>query len=281
MADVLVKIGALKASLPEAERQVAEYISEHPERAGFHSISAVAESAGVSVASVSRLMKRLGLRNYKELRMALAAEIITEENLSTLHDSIKPSDDVEQITEKVFSGNIKSLEDTFKMLNQGDLQAVAAGICRAHRLVLVGIGSSGHICRDAALRFALLDVQAESYSDAQEIIIQALRLGKGDIAIGISHSGRSQITVEALRMARAGGATTVGISNYLKSPLEEHSDTFLCTSFAESRVKVAALSSRIAQMCLLDTLYLLTAKQKKVFGKAELMNNYAEELLRY
>ena len=241
----------------------------------------MAESAGVSIASVSRLTKKLGLQNYKELRMSLATEIRPEENLSAIHDSIKPSDNAEKITGKVFSGNIKSLEDTFKMLNHQDLQKVAAGICKANRVVFVGIGSSGHICRDAALRFALLDVQAESYSDSQEIIIQSLRLAKGAIAVGISHSGRSRITVEALKMARAGGATTVGISNYLKSPLEKHSDTFLCTSFAESSVKVAALTSRIAQMCLLDALYLLTAKHKKVFKKAELINSYAEELLRY
>ena len=126
-----------------------------------------------------------------------------------------------------------------------------------------------------------MDIQAESYSDPQEIIIQALRLDKSDIAVGISHSGRSQITVEALKIAKAGGSTTVGISNYLKSPLDKYSDIFLCTSFEEHRVKVAALTSRIAQICLLDALYLLTARCKKIFKKAELMNRYAEELLRY
>ncbi len=281
MAGILVKIGALKNSLPEAERQVADYISKNPEKAGFQSISAMAESANVSVASVSRLTRKLGLGNYKELRMSLAAAIIPEENLSAIYKSIKPSDNSEQIAEKVFAGNIKSLEDTFKILNHKELKKVAEKICKANRLVFFGIGSSGHIRNDAALRFSLLDIQAESYSDSQEIIIQSLRLKKNDAAFGISHSGRSQITVEALKIAKAGGTATIGISNYLKSPLDKHSDIFLCTSFAENRVKVAALSSRIAQMCLLDALYLLTAKQKKLFKKAELMNNYVEELLRY
>ena len=281
MAGILVKIGALKKSLPDAERQVADYISNKPEKAGFQSISAMAESADVSVASVSRLAKKLGCANYKDLRMALVAEIISEENISAIYESIKPSDNAEQVTEKVFAGNIKSLEDTLKMLNQKDLKKVAEKICKANRLVLFGIGSSGHICKDAALHFSLLDIQAESYSDSQEIVIQALRLDKSDVAIGISHSGRSQITVEALKMAKNSDATTIGISNYLKSPLDKHSDIFLCTSFAENRVKVAALSSRIAQMCLLDALYLLAARRKKMFKKAELMNNYAEKLLRY
>ena len=281
MAGILVKIGALKKSLPEAERHVADYISKNPEKAGFQSISAMAELAGVSVASVSRLTKKLGLGNYKELRMSLAAEIIPEENLGAIYESIKPSDNAEQITEKVFAGNIKSLEDTFKIINHKDLKKAAEKFSKAKRLVFFGIGSSGHICKDAALRFGLLDIQAESYSDSQEVIVQSLRLNKSDVAVGISHSGRSQITVEALKIAKDSGAVSIGISNYLKSPLDKNSDIFLCTSFAENRVKVAALSSRIAQMCLLDALYLLTAKQKKMFKKAELMNNYVEELLRY
>ena len=281
MAGIIVKIGALRDNLPDAEKQVADYISEKPEKAGFQSISDLAESTNVSVASVSRLSKKLGYSNYKELRMDLAQEIFPEESLGGMFESIKTSDTEQQITEKVFSGNIKSLEDTFKILDIKSLKKAAGKISDAKRLVFFGIGSSGHICKDAALRFSLLDIQAESYSDSQEIIIQALRLTKDDVVVGISHSGRSQITVEALKMAKDGGTTTIGVSNYLESPLDKYSDLFFCTSFAENRVKVAALSSRLAQMCLLDALYLLTARNKKVFKKAELMNRYAEDLLRY
>jgi RpiR family transcriptional regulator, carbohydrate utilization regulator len=281
MASVLIKIEALKENLPKAERLVVNYMANNPEKAGFQSISDIAESVSVSVASVSRLSKKLGYANYKELRLDLAHEMMSEEHIGDIYESIKPSDSVEEITGKVFAGNIKSLEDTFKMLNHKGLKKAAEKISKAKRLVFFGIGSSGHICGDAALRFSLLDMQAESYSDSQEIIVQSLRLGKGDVAVGISHSGRSRITVEALNLVKDSDATTIGISNYLKSPLDKYSDIFLCTSFAESRVKIAALSSRISQMCLLDALYLLTARCKKVFRKAELMNNYAEELLRY
>lgn len=281
MAGVLVKIGALRGNLPEAERRVADYLSNKPEKAGFQSISDIAESTNISVASVSRLSKKLGYSNYKELRMDLGKEILPDENLGGMFESIKVSDNEEQITEKVFSGNIKSLKDTFKMLNPKSLKKAAEKISSARRLVFFGIGSSGHICKDAALRFALLDIQAESYSDSQEIIIQSLRLTKDDVAIGLSHSGRSQITVEALKMAKDSGAMTIGISNYLKSPLDSYADMFFCTSFAENRVKVAALSSRIAQMCLLDALYLLTARSRKVFKNVELMNRYSEGLLRF
>jgi DNA-binding MurR/RpiR family transcriptional regulator len=56
---------------------------------------------------------------------------------------------------------------------------------------------------------------------------------------------------------------TVGISNYQPSPLSEVSDVFFCLSFAESRVRAAALSSRAGQVCLIDALYLLVARHMK------------------
>ena len=81
--------------------------------------------------------------------------------------------------------------------------------------------------------------------------------------MGISTSGRLAMTVEALRLASQNGATTIGISNCLKSPLHKASDIFFCTSFPESRVLVAALSPVVAQLCLIDAIYLLVARQKK------------------
>ena len=110
------------------------------------------------------------------------------------------------------------------------------------------------------------------------MLIQAERLGKADIAIGISHSGTTISTVEAIKLAKKNEATTVGISNYNKSPLEENSTFLLCTSFPENGVKSAALSSRIAQLCIIDALYLLVANQKDDLSKVERFNTLANNL---
>jgi len=125
-----------------------------------------------------------------------------------------------------------------------------------------------------------VDTQAEAYSDSQEILIQALRMKKSEIALGFSHSGRTKITVEALRLASENGAVAIGISNYLQSPLHKVSEIFLCTAFPENRVKAAALSSLLAQLCLIDALYLLIARYKNIYKKTESFNQFSEDLLR-
>jgi DNA-binding MurR/RpiR family transcriptional regulator len=98
----------------------------------------------------------------------------------------------------------------------------------------------------------------------------------GDVVIGVSHSGRSSITVEGLTIARDRGALTIGISNYLRSPLRDASRYFFCTSFPETRVKVAALSSRTAQLCVLDALYLLCARHARSIWDVEKVDAQAQ-----
>ncbi|MFH1616408.1 MAG: MurR/RpiR family transcriptional regulator [Planctomycetota bacterium] len=279
MAGVLIKVKSLYKNLPKAEKYIADYILRHPEKVPFLSVSELAEATNVSVASVSRLSKKLGCENFRDFKIELA-QVTSESNIGAIYQAITPDDGDKEIIEKVFLGNIKSLQDTLKIIDRRELLQAARAISKCSKVVFFGIGSSGHIAMDAALRFTLLDIQADAYNDPQQMLIQALRMKKSEVAVGFSHSGRSKITIEAIKCAGENGSTTIGVSNYLESPLHAVSNVFICTSFSESRVKVAALSSRIAQMCILDAMYLLVAHYKKTFNKAELFNGYAEKFLR-
>jgi RpiR family transcriptional regulator, carbohydrate utilization regulator len=275
---VLVKIRSLYSSLPKAERQVADFIQGNPEKAPHRSVHEFARAGGVSVASVSRFVRKLGFSDFKEFKLELARE--TTGTVQTLFHEITPTDSDEEISRKVFLGNIKSLEDTLKMVSFPELTQAARAICACHRMVFFGIGGSGYVGHDAALRFSHLDFQAEAYEDPSRILLQSLRMGPGDVAIGISHSGRSAITVEGMRIAREKGALTVGISNYLRSPLRDTCGIFFCTSFPENKVKVAAISSKVAQLCLLDALYLLVARHKEGLWDVEQVNSLTERMIR-
>ncbi len=278
MPGVLVKIRSLYSSLPKAERNVADFIQQNPERAPHRSVHEFARAGGVSVASVSRFVRKLGFSDFKEFKLDLARE--TTGSVQSLFKEITPEDSDEEIARKVFLGDIKSLEDTLKMLSFADMSAAARAICTGRRLVFFGIGGSAYVSLDAALRFSYLDFQAEAYGDASQILLQALRVAAGDVVIGISHSGRSTITVEGLRIAREKGALTIGISNYPRSPLKEASSIFFCTSFPENKVKVAAISSKVAQQCILDALYLLVARHTERLWDVERVNFLTERMIR-
>jgi DNA-binding MurR/RpiR family transcriptional regulator len=261
------------------ERRLAEYILEEKERVPFLSVYEIAEAGGVSVATVSRLVRKLGYRGLKDFKVELARS--SDSTAGYFYQQIGPEDSDAELIEKVFRGNIKSLRDTLDILDRPTVEATVKTLCAASRLSFFGVGSSGFLARDAGMRFSIVGFRAQAFTDPNEIFFHAVESRHGDAAIGISHSGRTAVTVEALRLAKAGGAVTVGLSNYLGSPLHEQSDHFFCTSFPESRVKIAALSSRVAQLCILDALYLLCARCRGTVEEIEGVNDRLERLLRY
>lgn len=276
--NVYEKIKILEPSFTSSEKKVADFLCFNKKDTPFLTIYNVAKSTGVSTATVTRFAKKMGCRNFSELKIFFAKQ--SSGSLHEIFSAIEPKDTDEEIVKKVFHGNKKSLEDTLHITDISKLTALARKIVTAKRLICIGIGGSGNVAQDAALRFSHLDLQSEAYTDYYHILIQMLRADVNTVVIGISHSGRSTITVEGLKMAREQNATTVGISNYYNSPLARVSDYFFCTSFPETGVKVAALSSRIAQLCLIDAIYLLVAKYKKKLWDVSKLNDLTNKLLR-
>ena len=279
MASTLILIRSLYDSLSQTQRLLADYVLDNGDEVPFLTVHELAHKAGVSVATISRFARELKFDGFKEFKIQLGKDSLP--SVAGFFQAITSSDSDEDIIDKVFQGNITSLKDTLKLVNHDDLLRVARIIAISERIVFFGIGSSGNIARDAALRMMQLDIQAESYSDSYEILIQTHRMKKNEVAFGISHTGRSVITVQALEQASASGATTISMSNSLKSPLHETSDFFLCTSFPESRLESASLSSLIAQLCLIDVSYLLVARYKTIsLKKMEQLNDCVEQALR-
>jgi DNA-binding MurR/RpiR family transcriptional regulator len=91
--------------------------------------------------------------------------------------------------------------------------------------------------------------------------MSAAQLDHQDVAIALSHSGRSTETVDMLEQARASGATTVAITNFSTSPIAEIAENLLCTSVRETSYRSGEMSARHSQFLVLDLLYLAVAQR--------------------
>jgi DNA-binding MurR/RpiR family transcriptional regulator len=85
--------------------------------------------------------------------------------------------------------------------------------------------------------------------------IAASHLTENDVAIGISHSGSSKDVVEALGLAKEAGASTICITNFGKSPILKKSDITLFTASEETKHNILGMNSRIAQLAIIDSIY--------------------------
>ena len=85
---------------------------------------------------------------------------------------------------------------------------------------------------------------------ASEVYEQLIRIGEGDLLIGISFPRYSKHTVEAMQFAKNRGAMTVGITDGPNSPLGGSSDVSL---FAKSDM-VSFLDSLVAPLSLINAI---------------------------
>ena len=93
-------------------------------------------------------------------------------------------------------------------------------------------------------------------------------MGKEDVAIGVSHSGTSRITIDAIRAAKKRAAFTVAITNHAGSVLAREASLCVLTALHERKVHVATLTSGVAQLTLIDCLYIvLVARNEEKFRR--------------
>lgn len=251
MNKIVLNIKVLYNEMGKAEKKIADWILEHPNELLPLSIVELAEKSQCSEATIVRFSKRLGFSGYQELKISLARET----NSSIVNVHMTKDDTAFEIYEKVCNDIYYSLECTKKALDSETLQKAAETIMSAGRIIIMGLGNSAAVAMDMSHKLLRIGYNAYAYTDNHMQVIASSHLQKGDVAIGISHSGSSKDVIEAMQVARDRGAVTICITNKGKSTIQKHSDLVLYTVSEETKYNILALTSRIAQLSIVDALY--------------------------
>ncbi|MBO5305758.1 MAG: MurR/RpiR family transcriptional regulator [Clostridia bacterium] len=252
MESILHKIRFSYTSMGRAEKKIADYILNNTATSTTLSISELASACGCGDATVVRFSRRLGLDGYQELKIRLAGDLSASSQISA---SIAASDSCFEIFQKRIADISSSLYNTESVLDAGALDKAAKTIMNADRIAVFGLGSSAAIAQDATHKFLRLGLAAQCCCDNHMQAIIASHLKRGSVAIGISHSGSSADIVDALKLCKICGATTICITNFNNSPIVEASDIALFTHSEETKHSILAMSSRIAQLAIFDSIY--------------------------
>ncbi|MEN0647709.1 MurR/RpiR family transcriptional regulator [Caldifermentibacillus hisashii] len=256
------------ARLSEKEKKIADYILNNPENIIHNTINDVAEDLNVADATVFRFCKRIGFKGFQAMKITLAAEII--EPIQQIHEEISESDDERTVMEKVFQSNIHTLKSTLNLIDETAIEQAVDLLLKADRVDFYGTGGSAVIAMDAYHKFIRTGIKVFTFMDSHFQIMSASQLTKHDVAVVISHSGTNKDTINILKTAKRNGAKIIGITGYPKSPLAKNSDVVLYTSAEETEYRSEALSSRIAQLSLIDALYVNVMKLNKEKAKKSL-----------
>lgn len=249
---VLGRLTALREGLSPTARRIAEFVLANASDVVDMSVTEVAERTQSSEGSVVGLCQQLGARGFQQLKIALARDLV--QPVQFIHEDLGRDDSTATVLEKIFASNIQALQDTLKVLDAEQMARAVEAVLEARRVEVYGIGSAAPIAEDANYRLMRIGIETKVVVDSHVQAISAALAGPGVATITISHSGSTIETVTATRLAKKAGATTICITNYGKSPLLAHADIVLHTMAKETRFRTEAMTSRIAQLAIVDAL---------------------------
>lgn len=249
---VLSLLASMRPVMGPTSQRIADLILQRPNDVLGMSLTDVAETAKASEGLVIKLCQQLGMGGLQALKISLAQELVKPTQF--IHEDLDPADDLTAVVQKVFGANIAALQDTLTVLNVDALARAVDILEAAERIELYGIGSAAPIVEDAHYRMMRIGLNTRVTLDSHLQAVSASLTDEKTAVITVSHSGSTRETLAATRLAKAAGAKTIVITGYSRSPILKFADVALQTMARETKFRTEAMTSRIAQLAIVDAL---------------------------
>ena len=260
---VLLKIKSMYPQFSAGHRKIADYICSHPEKVVECKAREIAAACGCDDARVVRFCQKCGYAGIHELRSSLALEFMP----------VRPRGKAENnafsaLKNDFLDNNMRAVRDTVSLCDEKIFHAAAKKLLGADRITVFGAGSSGIVAEDLHRKLLRMGLASYHSADAETGKVAAALLSRGDVFVGISFSGGNRLVLDMAREASSSGAYVLAVTNFPGSPLGECADLVLQCASDEGTVRLGAMSSRIAQLLIVDFLCVMLALQapEKVEG---------------
>jgi RpiR family carbohydrate utilization transcriptional regulator len=249
--NILEKIANELDSFSKSERKVAEVILANPDSIIHASIAALAKQAQISEPTVNRFCRRLDTKGYPDFKLHLAQSLANGTPYVNRH--VDENDTAEQYTNKIFESTMANLDMARKNLSPQLVNKAVDVLTQARKISFFGLGASAVVAHDAQNKFFRFNVPVVYFDDILMQRMSAINSQQGDVVVVISHTGRTKPLVEVAHLAKENDATVIGITHD-NSPLAKECNIVLNIDVAEDTDLYMPMSSRIAQLTLMDIL---------------------------
>ena len=259
MAELFTTISQARPAMRPAQKKVADFVLKHPEKAASSTISELSKAVGISTASVVRFCEDIEFSSFTAFRLAVSVASeqrrVARETFSIDKDEIDPNDSMQEVVAKTVFHEVEAIQQTGSNLDLKTLEKVVGLITKAKRIELFGLGSSSLATQDLRQKLHRIGLFAFDSPDNHQAITSSALMNPGDVGIVFSHSGVTPETLEVLQIMKRSGAKTVAVTNFPESVISRNADFRLTTVAKETRYRSGAMSSRIAQLALVDFLF--------------------------
>lgn len=247
--NILDTIGALYDSLTKTEKRIATTVLSS-RVVGTKLFSGNCTTIRCRRSNLYSFCRTLGFKGFTDFKLQLSIELATKDRQSNslLETDISKFDGTSQIAEKLQNVIHNVISETVNLLDFAQLEKVVELMRVSKRIFLFGVGSSGLTAEEAKNKLMRIGLHVDATSNNHFMYMQAALMNSSDIVIGISHSGYSKETVQALNIAKKNGAVTVALTHNLRSPITMVSDYVLINGNRQGQLQGDSIGTKIAQL---------------------------------
>ena len=247
----------------KSDKMLMKYIKENIEYVSYMPISQIAKESNIGEATITRFSKKMGFSSLQDFKVTLAQEIsISNKSKTIINSNIENDEPAIDTAKKLLSSNITTLEKTVDLINNQDIHNCANMIINARRIYFVGIGYSGIIAQDSNYKFMRIGLNCMSFDSSHTMIMMASIMEAEDLLIAISHTGETDAIIKTVELAKQNNVNIISITQNQESKLKDRSDINLAYVSEETILETGSISSKLAQIFLLDLIYTQVVKEK-------------------
>ena len=260
--DILATIQNSMADFSKGQKLIGRYILENYDKAAIMTAARLGKTVNVSESTVVRFAAELGYDGYPAMQKALQemirSKLTTVQRIEVSNDQLGDHD----VLTKVVQSDIEKIRMSLEELSRQEFSNVVDAIVNARRIYILGVRSSTTLSDFLYFYFNLIfdNVRHVQTTLASEMFEQMLRVGEGDVVIGISFPRYSTRTVRAMEFARDQGATVVAVTDSELSPLY---DTANYRLLAKSDM-ASFVDSLVAPLSIINALIVAVGRKKEV-----------------
>ena len=166
----------------------------------------------------------------------------------------------QDILSMVMQSDMEKIRMTLEETDRTQFERAVDAIVGARHIYILGVRSAAAIASFLGFYFNLIfdHVTVVHSTSTSEVFEQLLRIGPGDVLIGVSFPRYSRRTVKAMQFARDRGAETIAVTDSDASPLTANASlTLLAKSDMASFV-----DSLVAPLSLVNALIVSIGRKK-------------------
>lgn len=263
---VISKMKEMQSELTAKEKKISKYILQHLDKIVYMNTYQIADKCKVSQASVVRFAKKLGYSGFPEFKISFGRDMgrrDVEEKINFIYEDIQETDELDDLIKKIAYANSNIIQDTYSILDTNTVKEAVEIIKNARKIFILGAGYSGIVAKDFHYKLGELGMNSICEADYHIQLASISTLNENDVVFVISQGGKTVDIYNLVKEARKRKAKIISVTQMLSNPIRDLADIKISTIMEKNNFRSTALSSRIAQLTIIDIIYVALITENK------------------